>query len=243
MQSFTVFNPDHYLNQQGSLFPYEPRNLSEIVWPSASKAGIPELDLDMQADNIPEPFRIWGDEKRSAYMPGTYAFYTEDYKFSGLWQQPDKLLLSGCRVAVEPNFSVRPRMPFPVAIYEIFRKRWLARYWQSQGIHIIVDMNVAPCYLALNLVGVPKGWRYYATRAHKGEADVLEKVYELCAYHAGTEPTFLVYGGADGRTQAQCKERGWFWFPEKMHTQRHERRRIEYDKKIAAVYSTTCDVL
>lgn len=228
-----IFHPEHYLTQQGSLFPYDPKTLDEIRWPSANKAGIPELDITMQADELVEPFSVWGESARSRVMTGTYIFYTDDYKFTGLWRTPDKLLKSCCTVVVEANFSVRPRMPFPVAIYEIFRKRWLSRYWQSQGVKIIVDMNVAPYYLLLNLLGVPKGWTFYATRVHKGEYDILNKVFELCCHHADTDAiTFLVYGGSDTTTAARCQRNGWLWYPEKMHRQRIMKRKQRYEQEL-----------
>lgn len=227
-----IFSPDHFIEQQGRLFPYEPKSLDEIVWPSDSKAGIPEIDVEMQADGIIEPFRVWGDIARSKVMAGTYCHYTEDYKFTGHWSNPDKLLKSCCSVAIEANFSVRPRMPFPVVIYEIFRKRWLSRYWQSQGVKIIVDMNVAPAYLLLNLLGVPKGWKFYATRAHTGEYDILNKVFDLCCHHAETDKIkFLVYGGSDTTTLARCQRNGWLWQPEKMHGQRIQKRKERYEKE------------
>ncbi len=221
---------NQYLYQQGSLFPYEPKGLDEIVFPSIKSTGVPELNSNMIADDIKVPFKIWGDSSRKNVMTGTYGFYTDDYKFKGLWNNPDKLIKSCCQVAIEPNFSVRPRMPFPVALYEIFRKRWLSCYWQSQGVKIIIDMNVAWPYLALNLLGVPKGTRSYATRAHKGEHDLIEKVYTLCQHHAETEDIFfLVYGGGKG-IEGLCQRHEWTWQPEKMHTQRRKKKREHYEK-------------
>lgn len=229
-ESLIQFDSNYFLEQQGSLFPYEPKSLDEIVWPSASKVGMPELELKAQSMELVDPFMIWGEQSRKVVMTGTYAFYTDDYKFTALWSNPNMLVKSCCTVAIEPNFSVRPRMPFFVAGYEIFRKRWLARYWQSQGIKIIVDMNVAPCYLLLNLLGVPKGWTFYATRAHKGEYDILDKVFDLCCHHADTDDIqFLVYGGSDTTTAARCQRNGWLWQPEKMHRQR---RRKHYEKML-----------
>jgi hypothetical protein len=222
----------HFLYQQGSLFPYEPQDLSEIVWPSTNQFGIPALDPQGLADTLVEPFKIWGESARTDHMPGTYGFYTDDYKFTGLWKHPDQLVQSGCQVAIEPNFSIRPRMPFPVALYELFRKRWLARYWQSQNVKVIIDMNVGWNYLPLNFLGVPKQARMFATRAHKGEHDLLGKVFHLCQQFTGVdEIVFVVYGG--GHTvERLCLQHHWQWIPEKMHTQRRAQQRRDYERAL-----------
>ena len=134
-----------------------------------------------------------------------------------LWYHPEQIPNVGCQVAIEPNFSIRPRMPIVVALYEIFRKRWLARYWQSQGVKIIVDVNVAPNYAGINLLGVPRGWKFYATRAHKGMHHWLEKEYQLCCAHAEDEITFLVYGGQTrGEVHRMCQQKGWLWIEDRM---------------------------
>lgn len=39
----------------------------------------------------------------------------------------------------------------------IYKKRFLARAMQEKGIGVFVDLNVAPKFYKLNLMGVPKG--------------------------------------------------------------------------------------
>lgn len=200
---------------QLKLFPFQPETLDEIVFDADNPAGIPQLDLSMQATEIVEPFLIWGSIARSKYMPGTYAFYEDDYKFTGLWADPEKLLKTGCSVAVEPNFSINDLMPPVVALYHIFQKRWLSRFWQSKGLRIIVDVNACPKYAQLNLLGVPKGWKAYATRIHKDMHWITEAEYALCREHAQTEPLFIVYGGGNKFARQLCERHGWVWIPDK----------------------------
>src|SRR5580765_5474576 len=90
----------------------------------------PTLDLSMQATELIEPVIRWGSIARSSQVSGTYYFYEDDYKFSALHRHPDQLPASGCRVAVEPNYSTWSGMGEGAATATIARKRWLARHWQ-----------------------------------------------------------------------------------------------------------------
>jgi hypothetical protein len=135
----------------------------------------PMLDPLMQADGAPAPVVRWGSRARTARVTGgTVHFYTDDYRFRAL-MAPGKAMdvpASGCAVAVEPNFSTAPppRMARLEALLLIRRKRLMARSWQARGVRILVDLNVDPAWADLGLLGVPLGWRAYATRWQRGMA-------------------------------------------------------------------------
>ena len=99
--------------------------IPDAVFPSNNEYEIPVLDLNMQAEYIESPVKIWGNQTRRQKFAGTWAFYCKDYKFTALWKHPEALLNTGASVAVEPNFSTSQDMPHAVALYGIFRKRWL----------------------------------------------------------------------------------------------------------------------
>src|SRR5690606_5282009 len=67
---------------------------------------------------------------------------------------------------------------------------------------------------ALNLVGVPRGWRAYATRGYAERLDDLDREYQIARDRCGSEPLFLVYGGGQP-VQAFCQSRGY------LHSQEH----------------------
>jgi hypothetical protein len=135
----------------------------------------PMLDPLMQAEGVPAPVVRWGSRARTAEVAGgTVHFYTDDYRFRAL-MAPGKAMdvpASGCAVAVEPNFSTAPppRMARLEALLLIRRKRLMARSWQARGVRILVDLNVDPAWADLSLIGVPMGWRAYATRWQRGMA-------------------------------------------------------------------------
>lgn len=189
--------------------------MSDQVFPTDNALDIPVLNLDLQADGLEVPLLAWGSIKRGKRLNrGTWHFYTEDYRFVNVWKTPEALLETECNAVVEPNLSVYPQTPFAVAVELTYKKRWLARYWQEQGIKVWVDLNVSNEHSRLNLVGVPEGWRAYATHGYSERLEDLDYEYSLARERARATPLFLVYGG--GKAVAdRCKERGW------LHSQEH----------------------
>jgi len=127
---------------------------------------------------------------------------------------PTPVVNSRCINAVEPNLSIYGQMPRLVGLYKIYQKRWIARYWQSQGVRTFVDLNVHPDFYADNMIGVPFGWRAYATRGYSDRLDDTIREYELACQRAETNDLlFVVYGGGR-QVKDLAKDYGWTWFPE-----------------------------
>jgi len=199
----------------------------DTIWPSSNPLDIADLDAKMCADSIPSPVYTWGAIGHTRHMPGTYHFYTHDYKFEPLWKKPGKVKLSGCSVVVEPNFSTTDQTPLWYALHQVGRKRWMGRYWQAMGLKLLVDLNVTPSLnqpreeiggLRPNLLGVPRNWPAYASRAHGNQPEMLRVEYEVAREHSGREdPLFLVVGGGR-RVKALAHEEGWVWVPEQVET-------------------------
>ncbi len=192
-------------------------DVPDALWASDNDYDIPLLDLTMQADAVDLPFQIWGSVKRSARMPGTWAFYTSDDRYEALWTDPTPVLNTRCVNAVEPNFSCYAQMPFAVGLWAIYRKRWIARYWQSKGLRIFVDLNVNEKFYDLNFYGVPKGWKAYATRGYSERITQTDLEYDKACERAGTSSIlFVVYGGGKA-VKAHCQQKGYLWFDEVMN--------------------------
>lgn len=194
--------------------PLTSRDVPDVIFSSDNEWGVPLLNIHQQATVVYHPFTKWGQVARSSKMTGTYHFYTDDYKFNGLWADPTPIINSGCQAVIEPNFSTNNQMPRAVVLYNIWRKRWLARYWQGFGVKVFVDLNVEPEFDDLNLLGVPRGYKAYATRAYVNMISELERQYKLAQAHAETDDiVFLVYGGRDSVKQL-ANQYGWIHFPE-----------------------------
>jgi hypothetical protein len=206
----------------------EAANISlplDSIWPSDNPWSVPVLDSALAADQIPHPVQTWGTLGARRAMHGTWHFYIHDHKFEPLWRRPYRVLWSQPSAVVEPNFSTTDQTPFALALWHVYRKRWLARYWQSQGVRILVDLNVSgplnQPHDALggarpNLLGVPKGWKAYASRAHANQPEQLLDEWRAATEHAdGATPLFLVVGGGK-RVRQLARENGWVWVPEQV---------------------------
>lgn len=186
----------------------------DAIWGTDNDYGIPLLDSNMQAKCLEAPFAGWGTMPRKDKMKGTYHFYVEDYRFEALWKDPLDVANSACSAIVEPNFSVYDDMPRAVAIWQMYRKRWLARWYQSVGIAVFVDLNISERHADLRLMGVPAGWKAYATRAYSERLDATVREYEAAVEQAGTDSIlFVVYGGGK-KAEELSKQRGWIWYPD-----------------------------
>ena len=199
----------------------------DSIWPSDNLFGVPNLDADLQARMIPNPIYAWGSIGHTRYMPGCYHFYVHDHKFEPLWRRPARVTLSGCSTIVEPNFSLTDQTPLWQAMWHIGRKRWLGRFWQAKGLRLLVDLNVEAALnepvedlggVRPNLLGVPRGWNAYASRAHANHPEALEVEYSVaCEWSGSASPLFLVVGGGR-RVKSLAREHGWVWTPEQVET-------------------------
>jgi Domain of unknown function (DUF4417) len=206
----------------------EPLEISlplDSIWPSDNPFDVPCLDPRLAADQVPFPVTTWGTIGARREMKGTWHFYVHDHKFEPLWKRPYRVLWSRPIAAVEPNFSTTDQTPFSLSLWHIYRKRWLARYWQANGLHIFVDLNVdgalnkphdAAGGKRPNLLGVPLGWKAYASRAHGNQPERLVEEWEVAREHSGDEqPLFLVVGGGK-RVRDLAREHSWVWVPEQI---------------------------
>lgn len=187
----------------------------DALWASDNQLGIPSLLLSMQADALDLPFVIWGSVSRKTRMNGTWGFYTDDYRFEALWKDPSALLATNCVSVIEPNFSIYSQTPPAVATWQIYRKRWLARYWQSKGVRVFVDLNVNKLFSEDNLLGIPNGWSAFATRGYSERINDLRFELGIARSVAGKKDglLFVVYGG--GKTiQTFCMDNGLIHLPE-----------------------------
>ena len=78
-----------------------------------------------------------------------------------------------------------------------------------------VDLAIAPRHRDLALMGVPRGYRCYATYTYTRDYDIewLYQDYDQALKHSGLNESdilFWVYGGNDD-VQKICRERGWLW--------------------------------
>ena len=184
-------------------------DVPDAVWPTDNDWGVPVLDINMQADAVDLPVQEWGASGRKAKMNGTYHFYVDDYRFEALWLDPSPIVNSGCVNVVEPNYSTNVQMPRAVVLWFTYRKRWLARWWQSRGVRIFVDLDVNPLLTDLNLMGVPRGWKSYACYMRQSDHydEELDHFLDVAKAHRGGDDVLLLVVGGNQTVQEMCKTR------------------------------------
>lgn len=227
----TADEDDGY-NGLTSVFGFDPKinddvernDFGQKIYPSMyteNEWGVPELNLALQMRKPPVLVERWGRIARhGTRMPGLWHFYTDDYKFTGVWKNPDSVVNSGAIAAVEPNFSTGENFAKAEVLYNIWQKRWLASYWQTRGIEIVVDLNVEPIFADIALLGVPKGWRSYAVRMHDKEGYNIHKVIEwerIAKEHAESDDILLMVFATTKKGEEICAERGWYYMKMDAH--------------------------
>ncbi len=178
------------------------RNLfvADQLFATDNDLEIPTLDVSMQADACQIPFLCFGEQRRTFNLQneGTLHFYTDDYRFNAVFEHPEKILNHNPAAIVEPNFSLFNDTPIAFGLQSLYKKRFVARAMQERGIRLFVDLNVAQKFYKLNMLGVPRGWRAFATRGYSDRLNNLSFEYSIAKDWAeGQKPLFVIYGGGD----------------------------------------------
>lgn len=171
--------------------------LGDRLYDSNNEFDIPSLLIEKQPKSgVLLPFSAWGTDSRQKKGIATYCFYVDDYRFEALWKDPMKLCLTGCTDVVEPNLSLFDTTPVAYGLQQIYKKRWISRYWQECGINVYVDLNVSQKFIEYNQLGIPRGYNAFATRGYDDRVEALEKELQVAKYISGKDnPNMLVYGG------------------------------------------------
>lgn len=168
----------------------------DCLFPSNNIYDIPTLLIEQQPSELYLPFKPYGADSRDKKVPGTYHFYVDDYRFEGIWDNPRNIVNSDCIAVVEPNLSLFDTTPLSYGLYLIYKKRWIARYFQSFDIKVFVDLNVSKKFVEYNKLGIPEGYNAFATRAYADRLESLESEIQTARQISGLDsPLFIVYGG------------------------------------------------
>ena len=167
----------------------------DILFPSDNLYDIPCLRLDRQAGHLELPVVPYVTGRRNKRV-ATLHFYVDDYRFNALWKNPAKIFDNNPAAAVECNYSLFDTTPLAFGLQFIYQKRWMARYWQENGIRIYVDLNVSSKFFEYNRMGVPDGWNAFATRGALGGLELLKAKFNQARQISGLDsPNLIVYGG------------------------------------------------
>jgi len=225
-------------------------DVPDCIFPSSNSEGIADLMLSMQGDFCDYPLAYGSVKRDGDYRGRCISFYVDDVRFNALgnavlygdhfwklWERPDRVWKSGAPSFVEVNFSTSNAQPRWRALEQIGKKRHLSRYWQERGMLCWVDLNVAPRWWEENLLGVPLGWKAYATRIHRNcTLDTLADQAALAECHAGTDAIKFAVFGHRKEIEALCQRQGWIYIDEGKTTwqkrKSHKSRSLQSDIQI-----------
>lgn len=88
-------------------------------------------------------------------------FFIDDYQFERVWNDPEKYvdLLRKFAVVATPDFSPYSDMPLATQIFNHYRKQWVGRFMQENGVTVIPTVRASADERSLDwyLDGIPKG--------------------------------------------------------------------------------------
>ncbi len=135
-------------------------NLETAQFEGVGKFGIPQIKPVYELPEIKEWISF--NYVLSDNNPEGKAvhFFIDDYQFERVWNNPDAYLdrLRRYVCVASPDFSPYSDMPIALQIYNHYRKHWVARYWQENGITVIPTIRPTATETDLNwwLDGEPK---------------------------------------------------------------------------------------
>ncbi len=116
---------------------WDSLNFSE-VFSSEDGLGMPFIKAGA---SMPQHLLQWGSRpKLDAALEGTAVhFFLDDYRFESVWRNPARNLdaLKHIGTMLSPDFSLWGDMPIAMQLWQVYRNRWMGRYWQERGLQVI----------------------------------------------------------------------------------------------------------
>ena len=71
--------------------------------------------------------------------PGYTHFFVDDWRLESVWRDPLYMLdrAFNSRIVTAPDFSIFPDYPFPLSLYQVWRSRYVAYWWQINGVQVV----------------------------------------------------------------------------------------------------------
>jgi hypothetical protein len=132
---------------------------TRYLYASSNRLGIPSLP-PAPLSAIPEwlaPYRT-RIRDQSDLVGGAVHFFLKDYQFESVWRRPVKTLSNiknQWGIALSPDFSLFYDCPLIMQMWNIYRSRWVGRWWIANGVTVIPTVAWASyasydfCFLGL----------------------------------------------------------------------------------------------
>jgi len=126
----------------------------ENEWDIPSVAMGAAVDVaDVQYVSLSE--RCREKDRQNAILHG----FSYDYQINCLWRNPSKYLkkLQQFRAVITPDYSVYTDLPRALRMHSAYKRQWLGRFWQENGVNVINCLSWAEgCIEDWTFAGIPK---------------------------------------------------------------------------------------
>jgi hypothetical protein len=175
------------------------------VFSSSNEWGIPDLLDDMFSDQWPEEvYAGISDPKDSSKtlflddrLPGDWTlteggilcYYVWDKHFEDIWRDAVSSVKHhidrGFGSVVMPDFSLWRDDPFASQLWNVYRSRWMARYWQEAGLKVIPNLQTGtPSVYPWAIHTLPKKCPVLAVQCRGTSDDMGKKLFLACVREA-----------------------------------------------------------
>lgn len=162
--------PSEENNDEDALQTYRPTEEvfsttinSNAIFPGETDMGIPSLLPERIAtpdllphrtyckgdpDDATDSYFCYSQQFYAELQPGTIGFYTEDWRFTELFSNPEGFLdwlqnYPSIKSLVGPDYSCFPRAwPLVMNLYNVYKSRWCSRLWQEAGYNVIPSIQI-----------------------------------------------------------------------------------------------------
>lgn len=99
---------------------------------------IQRQDIDLSNLKLIAYSDTYSKDNETNKLKGVH-FFIDDKRFEGIYANPERSLkkLSQYRFLISIDYSLFREMPRAIQIFNVFRSRWVAAYWQSKGLIVI----------------------------------------------------------------------------------------------------------
>lgn len=130
------------------------------IFPSSNAFGIPDL---ARASTVPSELAAWHvprQREHAAEHGGAVHCFLDDYRFETAWSSPERAARRVLAVgaALSPDFSLWRDLPAAVGIWQTYRSRWVAAYWQALGVDVVPTVSWSDAAsLEYSTAGIARG--------------------------------------------------------------------------------------
>lgn len=116
----------------------------DCLFETENEYGFPEVESNLEPKDLLS-FIYANRIPTKAEKEKAVHFFLDDYKFEKLWTRPKTFINTFKQYAgiVSPTFSVWSNQPYALNVFNMYRSRWITRYYQEFGIPVLVDVRWA----------------------------------------------------------------------------------------------------